>query len=129
MTLTVGQKVVVFDGTYRGGAKRFDGEVTRVGRKLVTVQWNFGGFSPTDATFRIETGQENDQWGRRWFKTVEQAEADDRLAEAKRVLREADVIVGHRCLLTDPQIEELSAIVRNMLAEKPANHESEIAGR
>lgn len=128
MNLTVGQKVKVYDNIGQSLSVH-DGSVMKIGRKLVTIQWDFGGFSPTDSVFRIEEGTENDNYEHRWFKTLEQAESDDRLAEARKVLRDADIPVGFRCVLTNSQIEELAAIVKNMLSEKPADYESEIAGR
>lgn len=128
MNLTVGQKVKVYDNVGRQ-VQVFDGTVVKVGRKLVTVQWAFGGFSPAETQFRMDEGTENDGYGHRWFKTLDQAETDDRLTAAREVLRNARVSIERASPLTGPQIEELAATVEHMLSEKPADYESEVEGK
>jgi hypothetical protein len=125
VNLTVGQKVIVFDGI-GGRIKRHDGAVAKVGRKLVTIKWPLFIANPYETQFRIEEGKENDGYGHRWFKTLEQAEADDRLHEARKTLNDAGLLIDYRCKLTNPQLEELAGIVKQMLSEKPADYESEI---
>lgn len=129
-TLTVGQPVKVYDNVGRQ-MRVFDGMVVKVGRKLVTVQWDFGGFLPAETVFRIDEGTENNGYGHRWFKTLERSEADDRRDAAERTLRKAgiDLRRGTGCPLTGSQIEELAATVKHMLSEKPADYESEIKGK
>lgn len=116
MNLTVGQKVKLYNSIYRTQVD--NGIVTKVGRTLATISWGSG-----EKQFRMLNGDENAPNGFRWFKTLEQAEADDRLTEAETTLRNAGLnIMSHRqCPLTNPQIEELAAIVRQMLSEKPAD--------
>lgn len=126
-TLTVGQPVKVYDNTYRA-CRVYDGTVVKIGRKLVTIQWNFSGFTPTETVFRMDDGTENDGYGHRWFKTVEQAEADDRLAAAREYLLAVGIELTFRSDLTGPQIEELAATVKHMLSEKPADSASETKG-
>jgi hypothetical protein len=52
--------------------------------------------------------------------------AAHKIMAARGVLRDAGIDLAWRCPLTGPQVEELAAIVKNMLSEKPADYESEI---
>lgn len=135
LNLTVGQKVAVSRGLGRR-TERADGEVVKICRKYVTVAWGEGHYRQDQ--FDIETGYlKGDRWGNvSRIKTVEQAEADSRFKDAKRYLYSVGVDVSYRSALnpydvrlSQPLVEELAAIVRNRLAEKPTDYESEIQGR
>lgn len=120
MNLTVGQKVKVY-GRYHYPTSVDEGTITKVGRKLVTIKV----FTREDQ-YRMDTRKDNDL-GNSWFKTLEEAEVDDRIQEARRFLgQEAHVTISGASPLTNPQIEELAAIIRHMLSEKPADYESEV---
>jgi hypothetical protein len=56
----------------------------------------------------------------RWLGPVPQID------EALAYLRRNGISLAWRCPLTGSQIEGLAAIVKNMLDERPADHESEI---
>jgi hypothetical protein len=131
MNLTVGQKVKVWESEGRRPEAR-DGEITKVGRTLVMIKWfrwgGWGGKYSHEEQFRIDTGRRNDRYGNSYFKTLEQAEADERIAAAREYLRAAGVEFTYRSSLTNSQIEELAAIVRNMLSEVPADYDSEVKG-
>lgn len=124
MNLTVGQQVRVFARLRRlpNGSVSTEAEVTAVRRKYAIVQWPEarGGVE-----FEVATGESRDGYYR--VKTLEQADADDRLIAAKTTLNTAGLVLVAPYLLTNPQVEELAAIVKNMLAEKPADYESEVA--
>ena len=123
MNLTVGQKVKVY-GRYHYPTSVETGEVIKVGRKLATIKV----FTSEDQ-YRMDTGRDNGH-GNSWFKTLEQAEADGRIEEARRFLgQEARVTIHGASPLTNPQVEELAAIVKQMLSEKPADYASEIKDR
>lgn len=73
MTYTVGQKVWVYGINEKRGP--VEGEVTKVGRTLVTVR---GGYA--ERQYRIDTGRWNsrDFGGHYWIKTDEQRAEDER---------------------------------------------------
>lgn len=73
--LKVGDRVQVFGGYGRrrdevGGQ---DGEVIKVGRKLITVAYPG---NPHGQVFRLESGRANDDYGHQRIKTIAQAEED-----------------------------------------------------
>lgn len=75
--LEVGQEVVVRNVNERrlGGAAR--GMVTKIGRKLVTIETSGMGWSARQ--YRLDTQYTNDDWGHQWFLTVDQqADEDER---------------------------------------------------
>ena len=121
MNLTVGQKVRVI-GRRRYPTSDETAEVVKLGRKYATVAWGEGNWQQDQ--FDMLTGYiKGDRYGNTArIKTLEQAEADDRLAAAKQSLWDAGIRMDtvNRCLLTNPQIEELAAIIKHMLSEKPA---------
>jgi hypothetical protein len=91
--LEVGDRVQVFDingrrmGQPAGG---WDGTVVKVGRKLITVQYQS---AHNTKAFRLDSGSANDDYGHQHVRTVEQATADLRRAEALRRLRDAGVTI------------------------------------
>jgi hypothetical protein len=127
VNLTVGQKVRVI-GRYHYPTSDETAEVVKLGRKYATVAWG-----PRDNQrdqFDMETGYiKGDHYGNTArIKTLEEAAADDRLAEAMKVLSDAKVRFDYGCPLSAAQREELAGIVKHMLSEKPADYESEIGG-
>lgn len=128
MNLTVGQKVKMI-GRHHYPTSDQTVEVIKLGRKYATVSW--GPAPHQQGQFDMETGYvKGDRYGNgARLKTLEQAETEDRIAEARAVLHAACVDITYGCRLTSPQIEELAATVKHMLSEKPADYESEIKGR
>ena len=97
-SLKPGDEVLVFDRTDGRKGTEYPGEVVRVGRKLVIIAYGETRPYRREAKFRIETGMIADAYGGAWFKTPEQAAADARAEEAKRILRDAglEIRLGHR---------------------------------
>lgn len=115
VVLKVGDEVRVFDvngnrlGQPEGG---WVGTVTKVGRKLVTIQTGDG--YNGEKQYRLEDQMANDNYGHRRFKTLEQAAQDERRAEAMDVLRNAGINFGYRAIpFTVDQLEELAALVQS----------------
>lgn len=79
-----GDPVVVFDATSGHQARTDPGTVIKVGRTLATITYR-----SREDQFRMDTGRINDNYGGVWFKTAEQAAADERAEAAERVLRAA----------------------------------------
>lgn len=87
--IKVGDTVKVFDvnGKRLGQpTDGWDGIVTKVGRKLVTIE-----YLRQSKQFRLEDGSANDTWGHQHFKTLEQAALNERRRRAIQVLRTYDV--------------------------------------
>lgn len=109
--IKLGDEVRVFDvngrrnGQPEGG---WPGEVVRVGRTLVDIQYR----SRIDS-FRIDSGRVNDKYGHQWFKTLEQAAAAERLNGAHQILREHKVSLERGNTFTADQVERLAALVRS----------------
>lgn len=84
--LKAGDRVQVFDvngsrmGQPKGG---WDGEVVKVGRKLITVKYGYAA-----SVFRLDDGRKNDAYGHQHIKTVEQAAEDLRRGSVVGRLRE-----------------------------------------
>lgn len=70
----VGQRVWLYDVNDRANRGPESVVVTKVGRKLVTIEGKYG----YTATHRIETGRKNDDYGHTWIKTDDERAADDR---------------------------------------------------
>jgi hypothetical protein len=110
--LCVNQPVRVFDtngsrmGQPEGG---WPGRVVKIGRTLVTIDYPAGNRGPYQ--FRLDTRQVNDNYGHQWFRTEEEAEAEQRLASAVDILRGAGITIEYRSSLTADQVEELAAVV------------------
>lgn len=71
VTYKTGDKVKVFDvnGPSHGMPESgWDGEIVKVGTKLVTIEYGH-----TKQTFRIVTGSANDDYGHQMFMTIEAA--------------------------------------------------------
>lgn len=108
--LRAGDEVRVFDqndgrmGQPEGG---WPGVVTNIGRKLIRIEYR----NKVDA-FRLDTGRINDNYGHRWFKTMEQVAESKRRSSAMAVLNAHKISLdfGHR--LTLEQIEALAELAR-----------------
>lgn len=116
-----GDVVYVHDVNQRRGAVPQNplGEpatIIKVGRKLVTVSYE-GQYRSWTETFRLDTGQVNDAWGRRSFLTQSQAEALLRHTEARAKLRVHGITLepGHR--LTLEQMEAVAALLHSPISE------------
>lgn len=99
-TYKLGQKVKVFDVNGYG----WDGEVTKIGRKYVTVTY---AQSRKGAQFRIEDGRGAEaNWG--WqthIMTLEAAAEARRLSEAIEALREKGLEIRRGASFTSAQLE------------------------
>lgn len=135
-TLSVGQEVLLFGLGLGGRSAPRAARVMEVGRKYATVAWGEDLYRQDQ--FDIGTGYvKGDLYGNgARIKTLEQAATDERYDEAKRYLFSVGVDVTYRSALNPDDIhlspalvEELAAIVKNMLSEKPADYESEIQGK
>jgi len=108
--LTFRQEVRVFDvngkrmGQPEGGWR---GEVVKVGRKLVHIE--YGERLQADA-FRIDDGRKNDNYGHRYFLTLDQVALRDREHSARTVLREHRISVDFGADITLEQLEALAAV-------------------
>jgi hypothetical protein len=107
MSYAVGQTVWVHDINSRSGPER--GTVTRVGRRLITVQCGSG--HRDERVFRIEDGRINDKYGHRWIKTEDEEAFDRRRGAAIDVLHAWRVGLepGNRLPLVT--LESLAAIL------------------
>lgn len=112
-TYEVGQKVLLFE-RYRRGAEPREMTVTKVGRKLVTVE-QYG----RPVQFRIESGHINDAFGSARICTPAAYAAEQAASKALAELRELGVRfdVGSRRL----SLAALGAITEIVRAE--AGHE------
>lgn len=113
MNLTVGQKVKVCGQRHGRIAGDDDGEIIKLGRKYATVTWGPAHYQTRE--FEIATGYEK----------------GDRYGNGIRLSVGVDVtyrspLNPQNTHLSQPQIEELAAIVRQMLSEKPADYDSEV---
>lgn len=115
--LEEGQEVVVFThaSIRKSNNRPRPGIILKVGRKLVTIEYGEPGsdWKPT-AQFRIETGMINDDYGRLYFLTLDQAEEQQRREAALAILREHKVQLGMHGTahgFTTAQIEQLAAVV------------------
>jgi hypothetical protein len=116
--LVEGQEVRVFTATgINRRANETPGKITKVGRKLVTIEYGDpGSRRKTTDQFRIETGRVNDNYGREYFLTLEQAEEKARRKAALAVLEEHEIEAGRGRRggrLTTEQIEQLAAVVKS----------------
>lgn len=108
--LKVGQEVRVFDQNGRrmgqpdGG---WPGVVTKVGRKLVAIE-----YSNRSAQFRLDTQVINDGYGHRYFETPEQVIRHQRLGRALKALHDHQIMLGRGHRLTVEQIEALAEVAR-----------------
>lgn len=104
-TFTVGQKVWIYDVNRRRGQGPQEGTVTKVGRKLVTVQvgthWSW--------TFRIEDGSRNDRYGHQWVKTDEQRKVEEHRNDLLRRLAEGGLEVRIGRMIATEGLERLVA--------------------
>ena len=108
VTLAVGQRVWIYDVNDRYGNGPVEGTVSKIGRKLVTVQ---SGKYRTESVFRLDDQHANDGFRHRWFRTDEQREAHDRRQVAEDALKKAGVQVWQAKLTTE-QVEAIAQIVR-----------------
>lgn len=107
--LTVGQKVWV-DDVNRRGRPREEATVTKVGRKLVTVDRGYH-----SQVFRLDTGRSNDDFGHQWLLTAEMvAQADERAILRGRVQR----LRYGRDLAAGPWSNETLAAVLDLLEKE-----------
>ena len=124
MNLTVGQQVKMI-GRHRYPTSDQTVEVVKLGRKYVTVSW--GPASHQQEQFDRETGYaKGDRYGNgARLKTIEEVEAEERLAAAKNYLWSVGIDVTYRSAfnpqnihLNPPLVEELAAIVKNMMGSE-----------
>lgn len=107
--LRVGDRVQVFEQWSRnvppGG---WDGEVVKVGTKLITVRYNH-----TESVFRLETGQINDKKysSHARIKTVEQVEEDLRRGQLIEAMRGLGLQLTNR---SEMSTEKIEAVVRTL---------------
>lgn len=110
--LEVGDRVQVFGGYGRrhGAPGGMDGEVIKVGRKLITVAYPG---SPNGQVFRLESGRANDDYGHQRIQTVEQAAEDARRSELIARLRSGgiELRMGHDRKISTETLEALAAVV------------------
>jgi len=107
----VGDTVKVFDingkrvGQPEGG---WDGEVTKVGRALITIK-----YAGRNTVFRIDTGRTNDAYAHQHYETVAEAARNERYAKARNTLTEfgLDFRLGKRATLD--QVEALAELVNS----------------
>jgi hypothetical protein len=101
--LKVGDRVQVFEQWSRNvPAGGWDGEVVKVGTKLITVKYEY-----REWVFRLETGQVNDKnfsYHAR-IETVEQVQEDMRRSQLTDSLQELGLQLTRTNSLTTDQIE------------------------
>lgn len=105
--LTVGQEVRVFDVNHhrrRPDLGGWPGVVTKVGRKLADITYHC-----TTETFRMDTCRVNDEYGHRWYRTVAQAELDQRRGAAVAALGRRGVRLDPNCDLSLEEVEAMAA--------------------
>lgn len=106
----VGQEVRVFDvngrhhGQPEGGWK---GEIVRVGRKLVSV--DFPGYG--SKAFRIDDQRANDNYRHQWFRTLEEVALIERKDKAREVLKSVGLELSLKNGLTVEQLEALAEVI------------------
>lgn len=87
LPVVLGQRVVMRDvNEGRYGGPKF-GTVTKVGRKLVTVQNETAKWD--EKVYRLDTGRQNDRYDHGYFQTIEAFEEGKRRGELLAALREA----------------------------------------
>lgn len=114
--LKPGDPVKVFDVNgrrYGQPEDGVDGEVVKVGRKLITVKhsrWN-------TQVFRLENGIANDNYGHQWIRTLEEAADLIRRAELRQSMRKLglEIKIG-RSFSTDT-MEKLVQVLENAKEE------------
>lgn len=113
----VGDPVKVFDvnGARQGQPEDgWDGEVVKVGAKLVTIKYSHG----YTVVFRLDTGHANDKYQHQWFLTLPEAELSRRRVAAREVLRAHHVTLEPRCSLDLETLEDLAAVLTSYARRK-----------
>jgi len=106
-------EVRVFDTNGRRAGQPdggWPGIVVKVGRTLAHI--DYGDTRERIETFRLSDGRRNDDYGHRYFLTLEQVAGRDRKAEAVAVLRARRIVLDHGHSLTLEQIEALAEVVK-----------------
>jgi len=109
--LKPGDRVQVFDvnGSRNGQPKGgWDGIVTKVGRKLITVTYN-GSHRPK--AFRLDDGRANDNYGHQHIETVEQATENLRRADILTKLRVGGLELTHRVKIDTDTLAAVLAVL------------------
>jgi hypothetical protein len=110
--LKVGDRVQVFESWGRGVPEGgYDGTVTKVGRKLITVDHPGG----RGQVFRLETGTSNDEYGHAHIRTVEQAAED--LRERKALNELAEFGLRFQYNQDTPDVETVERLVKVLKGE------------
>ena len=94
------------------------GVVTKVGRKLVTVEDPYG----NPKTYYIEDGQANDKWGHAWIQTKEAFAAQERRTELVHALRKTGLFDAYYPKLHTDTLEAILQVITVM----EADHEIDI---
>lgn len=113
--IAVGDDVLVFNANARYSAQQPQGKpgkVVRVGRKLADIQYAHGTY-----TFRLDTGNVNDSYGHQYFRTLEQAAADQLVRSAKQTLSAHRVTLEPGNRFTGEQVVALADLVRDMTSD------------
>lgn len=114
--LSVGQEVRVFDanghrvGQPEGGWR---GVIRKVGRTIVHI--DYPGHYGTQA-FRMDTQRANDQYGRQYFRTLNQTVIAEREQRAREILADRGIRFDRHRPVTLEQMEELAEVVERWSA-------------
>lgn len=110
MKLEPGQKVKVYTGWRRNRIGSCEGTVTKVGRTLATITW--GSAWHETGQFYMDGGSEKGEFSDRYFKTLEEAERDERRSVAVNLLGEHGIDLTYRFKGSLEMLEALAEVVR-----------------
>lgn len=106
----VGMKVKVFDVNSRRTGQPdsgWDGVVTAVRRTKCDIDYG----DPRQYTFDIERQRIEDDYGHRYFKTLEQADHDERYSAAKEVIYASGLGKGDLTQIPLVKLEAIAALL------------------
>ncbi len=106
--IKVGDELMLVDSYNRGGGPR-KVTVTKVGRKLVTVQSN-----GQEEVFRIDTGYKNDGYHHSFLETPEHYEERQRRGNLMGVLRNLGIEFDFKIRKSELSIDRIQALIAVM---------------
>jgi hypothetical protein len=115
---TIGQKVWVITAPWHGKSKTIEGEVTKIGRKYVTIEWGEDVRYRSPVQFDMGTGYEKSAYSgnRCKYRTLAEKIEEDRRAIALTAIREGGLEpkgYGH-CIIPTSKLEAVAEALADL---------------